>query len=119
MIRAISVYCIVVGFAMATVWVAELRRGAWHRGDRSHAELTLHLSAELITAAWLIGGAAALLAFGRSATPAVAVALGMLLYTTVVSPGYFIARRELRPVGMFAVLMLLTTAVLAVLLSGV
>ena len=118
MITVISVYCIVVGLAMAAMWATDLRRGAWSRGDRSHAELALHLGAEFITAAWLIGGAAALFTFGRRAAPVIAVGMGMMLYTVVVSPGYFIARRELPAVGMFAALTLLTAAVLALLFVG-
>jgi hypothetical protein len=42
----------------------------------------------------------------------------MLLYTTVVSPGYFLTRRELPLVAVFAVLVLLTAAALAALPSG-
>jgi hypothetical protein len=38
----------------------------------------------------------------------------MLLYTTIMSPGYFLARHELPVVGMFAVLLALTIASLIV-----
>ena len=38
------------------------------------------------------------------------VGLGMLLYTVIQSPGYFLARHERAPVVMFAVLALLTIA---------
>ena len=38
----------------------------------------------------------------------------MLLYTTIMSPGYFPARHELPVVGMFAVLVALTIASLVV-----
>lgn len=34
----------------------------------------------------------------------------MLLYTTIMSPGYFLARHELPVLGMFAVLVALTIA---------
>lgn len=118
MTTLVAVYCITIGVAMAVMWTAELRRGAWARGDRSHAELALHLVAEFATSGWLIGSAAALLWFGRSATPFVALALGMLLYTILVSPGYFIARRERGAAGMFAVLILLTAGVMTVLFTG-
>lgn len=41
----------------------------------------------------------------------------MLLYTTIVSPGYFLARREFAVVALFAVLVALTVAALAVILG--
>jgi hypothetical protein len=51
---------------------------------------------------------------GSSANAAVAAGLGMLLYTVIASPGYFLARRELPVVGMFDVLAALTAIALAV-----
>jgi hypothetical protein len=55
---------------------------------------------------------------GPGAVAVTAVGLGMLLYTVVVSPGYFVARRELAVVAVFAVLLLLTATALSLLLSG-
>ena len=49
-----------------------------------------------------------------AARVAALVALGMLLYTVIQSPGYFLARHELAPVVMFAVLALLTVAAIVV-----
>ena len=39
-----------------------------------------------------------------------AAGLGMLLYTVIASPGYFLARRDLPAVGMFGVAALTVTA---------
>jgi hypothetical protein len=105
---AVAVYAVVVGLFMIAWWGLDLRRGAWHRGDRSHAELGLHLVAEAGTAALLVGSGIALLLGGARAERWALLALGMLLYTVVVSPGYFLARRELPPVWMFAVLAVTT-----------
>jgi hypothetical protein len=52
----------------------------------------LHLAAELVTAAALAAGGALLIAGGMTG-PALA-GLGMLLYTVIASPGYFIARHQ-------------------------
>ncbi|HXZ73600.1 MAG TPA: hypothetical protein VEH31_22380 [Streptosporangiaceae bacterium] len=57
------------------------------------------------------------LAVGAAANAWVAAGLGMLLYTVIVSPGYFPARRELPAVGMFGVLAALTVSALAVTLT--
>lgn len=42
----------------------------------------------------------------------------MLLYTLIVSPGYFLAKREVAPVVLFAVLIALTVISIARLLAG-
>ncbi len=114
---AVAWYCIIIGVLMAAWWANDLRLGAWNRGDRTHGELGLHLTAEFVTAGLLIGSGWAWLAVGAAADAWVAVGLGMLLYTVIVSPGYFLARREFSAVGMFGVLAALTVAALAVTLT--
>ena len=82
-------------------------------GDRTHGELALHLAAEFVTAGLLIASGSAWLAVGPPPPPAdawVAAGLGMLLYTVIASPGYFLARRDLPAVGMFGVAALTVTA---------
>ena len=99
---AIGIYCLVVAALMAIWWGLEIREGALSRPDRSRGEIGLHLAAELATATLLaVGGI--LLATGVSEAVAL-VGLGMLMYTVIQSPGYFLSRRELLPVVMFAVL---------------
>jgi hypothetical protein len=39
---------------LAAWWANHLRRGAWTRGDRTHGELGLHLTAEFVTAGLLL-----------------------------------------------------------------
>ena len=112
----IAWYAIVVGGVMVVWWGLEIRGGALGRGDRTAAEIGLHLAAELLTAAILVIGGIVLLTTGT--TGVVSVGLGMLLYTVIQSPGYFAARREYPPVVMFGVLAGLTIAALTVLLLG-
>ena len=114
---AVTWYCIVVGVLLALWWANDLRRGAWNRGDRTHGELGLHLAGESVTAGLLIASGAAWLVAGSGANALMAAGLGMLLYTVIVSPGYFLARRELPAVGMFAALVALTVTALAVVLT--
>ena len=111
---AVAWYCIAVGVLLAVWWANDLRRGAWNRGDRTHGELSLHLAGEFVTAGLLIAAGAAWLAAGAAANAVVAADLGMLLYTVIVSPGYFLARHELPVVGMFGVLAALTVTALVV-----
>ncbi|HEX6206723.1 MAG TPA: hypothetical protein VF058_00015 [Actinomycetota bacterium] len=113
MTDAVAVYAVAVGALMA-VWWAVAWRGAWEREDRTRGELRLHLAAELLTAVALVASGIAVLAGGARAF--LAAPLGMLLYTTVASPGYFLGRGELPVVAMFAVLAALTASGLVVLL---
>lgn len=105
---AVASYCIAVAALMALWWGMEIRNGALNRPDRSRGEIALHLSAELDTALLLAFGGI-ILAQGGTRSLAL-VGLGMLMYTVIQSPGYFLARHELAPVVMFAVLALLTIA---------
>jgi hypothetical protein len=105
---AIASYCIGVAALMTLWWSMEIRNGVLSRPDRSRGEIALHLTAELATAL-LLGCGGVLLALGGTRYVAL-VGLGMLMYTVIQSPGYFLARRELPPVVMFAVLAVLTIA---------
>ncbi|GAA4399053.1 hypothetical protein GCM10023168_05800 [Fodinibacter luteus] len=103
---AVASYCLAVAALMGLWWGVEIRNGAVSRPDRSRGEIALHLAAESATVLLLaIGGI--VLGGGGSRWVAL-VGLGMLLYTVIQSPGYFVARHELAPVVMFAVLALLT-----------
>jgi hypothetical protein len=111
----VAIYCVVVGSLMVVWWAVELRRGAWNREDRTRAELGLHLAGEFLTAGALIVTGLASLVIGET-QPWTAVALGMLLYTTIVSPGYFVAHHEWPVVVMFGTLAALTLVALVVVL---
>jgi hypothetical protein len=115
MITAVAIYCVAVGLLMLGWWAVEVRGGVLRRPDREPVEIGLHLTAETLTAVWLVAAGAALLAWGAGAATFAAAGLGMLLYTVVQSPGYFLARREPAPVAMFAVLVVLTATALIVL----
>jgi hypothetical protein len=105
-LAAVAFYCIAVAALMGLWWGIDIRNGALNRPDRSRGEIALHLAAELVTALLLAAGGVVL---GRDGSRWLAlVGLGMLLYTLIQSPGYFVARHELAPVVMFAVLAVLT-----------
>ena len=108
-------YAIGVGGLMAVWWAIDLSGGALNRPDRHRVEIELHLAAEIVTAAALATGGVAMLAAGSRAIPLAAAALGMLFYTVIVSPGYFLARDERAPAALFGVLAVLTAAALVVL----
>ena len=113
----VAVYAIVVGVFMVGFWgalvatrKAELDRRPW--------DMTFHLAAEFGTASLLIlSGAGALFHFADVSVLA-PVALGMLLYSVVNSPGFYAGRKNWPMVGLVAVLTLLSAAAIAVLLAG-
>lgn len=109
---AISVYSAVVGFFMLSFWAMLLLT------DQVPAEqvpwaIAFHLAGELLTAVLLIVSALGLLldkAWAKVLSP---FALGMLLYTVIVSPGYYAQLGNTPMVIMFAILIALTIAALA------
>ncbi len=107
----IAAYSIVVGIFMVGFWAflvatkqAELDQRPW--------DMRLHLAAEFTTAILLlVSGLGAFLAVPGTVALA-PVALGMLLYTVINSPGFYAGRRNWPMVGMFATLAVLTVAAL-------
>jgi len=77
--------------------------------------IAFHLAGEFTTAALLVVGGVGLLAVKKWGYHVFLLALGMLLYTIIVSPGYFGQLGQWVFVVMFAVLVVLTAlfAVLA------
>ncbi len=86
-------------FFLATDNVPELRTEA--------IRVSFHLAAEAATALALIVSGRALLMHRPWGRRLLLVSLGLLIYTVIVSPGYFAQRGQWPLVGMFAVLLLL------------
>ncbi len=105
--KYIGLYAIVVGCLMLAQWVFFLATGQVPELQTEPIRLVFHLAAEFSTALALIGSGTALLrrlSWGRTAA---FIALGMLLYTVIVSPGYFAQQGAWPLVAMFAALLLL------------
>jgi len=80
--------------------VPELQTGPIH--------IAFHLAGEFTTAALLIAGGFGLLTVRKWGYHVFLLSLGMLLYTIIVSPGYFAQLGQWVFVEMFAVLVILT-----------
>lgn len=105
----------VIGALMFAQWAFFLGAGQVPEARTAPVALAFHLAAEFATALVLVVAGIALLrgaAWGRRLG---LVANGMLLYTVIVSPGYFAQRGEWPAVGMFAVLLALALASVVVL----
>jgi hypothetical protein len=95
-------YGIVVGFMMIAQWTFFIITGGVPEFQTEPWRIALHLTAEMTTALVLIvSGIAALrsIAWGKTA---LLVGLGMVIYSEIVSPGYFAQLGQWALVGMFA-----------------
>lgn len=111
-----AIFAITVGVLMIGQWaffylsnqIPELRSEPYR--------IAFHIAGELITAVGLIVAGVGLLMGGAWAEWLILLALGMLLYTIIVSPGYFAQRGQWPLVGMFALLFILALISLGALL---
>jgi hypothetical protein len=102
-----SIFALIVGVGMIGQWILFLASGQVPELKTEPLRIRFHLAAEFATAVALLAGGIALLtdlAWGRWFY---LLAVGMLLYTVIVSPGYFAQKGQWAFVGMFAVLFLL------------
>lgn len=113
-----GIYSIVVGVLMIGQWAFFLATGKVPELEREPLRIRFHLAGEFLTAAALMVGGGGLLAGTGWGVPLYLVATGMLLYTVIVSPGYFAEQRQWPLVGMFAVLLVLALVGLGLVWAG-
>lgn len=109
--KAVSVYSSVVGFFMLIFWSALLLTDQVPPEQIPWA-ISFHLAGEILTGLLLIFSGAGLWLEKHWARILSPFALGMLLYTVIVSPGYYAQLGNLPMVIMFTILIALTIAAL-------
>jgi peptidoglycan/LPS O-acetylase OafA/YrhL len=102
-----AVFAVVVGVAMIAQWAVSFAADGVPEVDTRPTALAFHLAAEGLTALLLIVAGVALLRGRPWGRWLYALATGMLVYTAIVSPGYFMQEGRPAFVGMFAVVLLL------------
>jgi hypothetical protein len=107
-------YAIVVGVLIFGQWAFFLITRQVPELTTERVRALFHIAGEFLTAAVLIASGAGLLAQQSWAAASYPIAMGMLLYTIIVSSGYFAQKRVWPIVGMFATLLILTTISLIV-----
>jgi len=112
--KIVSVYSLLVGIMMAVMWSVFALTDQIPELETSPKEIAFHLAAEFLTAFALIAGGLGLVLRRSWGFYLNLVALGMLAYTVVVSPGYYAQTGDYAFVGMFAVLMALTLVFIVV-----
>jgi len=107
-------YGILVGFFMIAQWMFSIITGGVPEFETNPWEIGFHLVAEFSTALMLLGGGIASLKLKKWSQQVLLVGLGMVIYSEIVSPGYFAEQGQWAPIAVFAVL--LFGAVIAVML---
>ncbi len=109
-----ALYTVVVGLLIFGQWAFFLITRQVPELKTERIRVLFHIADEFLTAAVLVASGVGLLMQQAWATAIYPVAIGMLLYTIIVSSGYFAQKQVLSIVIMFTVLLVLTAISLAV-----
>ena len=99
-----AIFSIVVGMAMIGQWSHLYLTKEIPELQDEPIRIRFHIAGELVTAVCLIISGIGLLASLAWSVNLYLISLGMLFYTAIVSPGYFVQKGEWKWLGMFAVL---------------
>lgn len=99
-----AILVVIIGILMIGQWSFFILMGMVPEFEDEPIRILFHLIAEFLTAIALIMGGLGLSLNKKWGFSVYLVALGMLSYTIVVSPGYYAQKGEILFVGMFAVL---------------
>jgi hypothetical protein len=102
-----SVFSIVVGIGMIGMWSVSYFTKQIPELETEPIRIKFHLAAEFATAIVLLIAGIGLITNQEWAVSIYLVSMGMLLYTVIVSPGYFAQKGGWAYVGMFAVIFIL------------
>ncbi len=105
--KAVSIYSIIVGISMIAMWLFFFFSDSIPELETEPLRIMMLLMAEITTAILLISSGIGMLKRLNWASNLSLFALGMLIYTLIQSPGYFLEMKEYAMVGMFAVLLVL------------
>ena len=114
-IRKISaLYSLFLGLSILGMWSFFLFSNQVPELNSGSAEIFFHLFAEFLTAVFLIVSGISLLRKASFSFHLFLVSLGMVLYTVIVSAGYYVDLGEFAMVAMFTILQILTLAFIVV-----
>jgi len=103
-----------MGIAMIGMWTMFLLTGQVPELQTEPARIMMHLTGEFTTAFTLIIGGFGLLTEKSWSKRFHQFSLGMLMYTLIVSPGYYLQLGDVAMVGMFGIMLTLTIIVLMI-----
>lgn len=96
-------YSLFMGVSMIGMWIVFYISGSIPELTTKPIELGMHVLAEITTAIFLIIGGLGLLKRRKWSSKIYFLSMGMLIYTLIMSPGYFLQKGELPFVLMFLV----------------
>lgn len=107
-IRPMAVFSIVVGIAMLSIWIIQIFTGQAPELETSPVEISLAITADCVTAVLLIiSGIGLILQRGWSLKLCL-FSLGMLVYSVLISSGYFGQTGDLTFVILFALIFVIS-----------
>jgi len=89
------IFSIIMGSCMIIMWIVFISSNSVPEIQTKPLELTMHLTAEFITSISLIVGALGLLKEKLWANKVYFFSMGMLIYTLIMSSGYFLEKKEI------------------------
>ncbi|MGB7876044.1 MAG: hypothetical protein WBL25_16805 [Anaerolineales bacterium] len=111
-----ALFAILVGIGMIIQWTLSFFKVQIPELQTEPIRIKFHIAAEILTAASLLVAGIGLLISMPWATSLFLVAVGMLLYTSVVSPGYFAQQGQWGWLVIFGIIIILgITSILIVL----
>jgi hypothetical protein len=112
-----AIFSIVVGTGMIVQWGLSYFSRQIPELETEPIRIWFHIAAELITAAILIAAGIGILTGRGWGQPLYFVSAGMLIYTAIVSPGYFAQKGQYSWLFMFGAILVLQVISLLFLLS--
>jgi len=106
--KTIAIYSIFVGVAMLGIWIVQLLTGQAPELQTAPTEIAMAITADWLTAITLLVAGVGLLSQRNWAYKLYLFALGMLVYSVLISAGYFGQSGNTIFVILFAVLFILS-----------
>lgn len=102
-----SIYSMFIGSSVIVMWIVFYITDGIPEIKTKPIEFGLHLTAELITAVLLLVGGYGLLKNKKWGLNVYFISMGMLFYTLIMSPGYFLQNGEVAFLVMFIIFIIL------------
>jgi len=106
--KTIAIYSIIVGIGMLGIWIVQLATGQAPELQTAPIEIAMAITADWLTAIMLLVAGVGLLSKRTWAYKLYLFALGMLVYSVLISSGYFAQLGDTIFVVLFAVLFVLS-----------
>jgi hypothetical protein len=103
-----AIYSIIIGIAMIGMWLALIVTNQVPEINTEPIRITYHLIGEFLTAILLLIGGFGLFTNRGWGFHVFLIAMGMLLYTVIVSAGYYGQKNDIIMVGIFTIFQVLT-----------